>query len=777
MKLDRRLQVPMIGRLSTRNNLGQKRAKLCLVALEPHPMKRTSQRLRLILALVFMACASVANSQNNPLFADPNLEKAVRDELNKPTGDLTRADLDRLTVLRAPNYRIKTLAGLEAATNLFVLDVTQNDITDATAVAALPQLTYLNLSWNYVRDFSLLRSLTNLTSLFLDANSLETVPQIAHMTRLVQLGLSRNNISVVDPLLSLTNLQFLSLDSNPIESLTPLCGLTNLNQLDLGNLSLTNADCLACFTNATSLSLFGNKLRDLNPLLSLTKLQSIDLSRNPVNDWTPLGRLTNLMNLTIYDGSLQNIEWIRVLRNIGGLGLNHNSISDLSPLAVLTNLAFLDISDNPVTNYSPLAVLPRLEVLYTEGNSITDLTCVAGLRGLGRLSVMRNRIGDLASVTALTNLVSLEAGMNLLTNISALPELPRLQYVYLHQNLLDLTPGTEAVAVIQALETQGVSVYYEPQIEPPQILVRPNWLVPAGQKSWLEVLVTDGGTFWLEPAVLIASSSDPIIVPETRLGMGFDSGYSVEWFLGVNPPVGQSGTVMIALSATNAAGLWTNSSVQVEIAPTTPFSGEYLDSPSLTWSTGGEPAWFGQNLESHDGFSSAQSGATNSWLQTKVTGPGSLRFWYRLESNYYYANGQLTATAQDSNLQGYEHLHRRGEMWQEHIVGLPVGEWLVKWSPSWDSWGFGGWNTLWVDQVTFEPGPPACWLESWPYELPNGELEFYLHGALGQMYQVEVSTDLRNWSPLTLVTCRNFETIFRDRKPAAGRFYRAKAVP
>jgi hypothetical protein len=355
--------------------------------------------------------------------------------------------------------------------------------------------------------------------------------------------------------------------------------------------------------------------------------------------------------------------------------------------------------------------------------------------------------------------------------------LPKLQSVSLYKNLLDLTLGSEAMGVIQTLQSNGVSVYYQPQLAPPQILIRPQWLVAAGQKSWLTFLLPDGADSRLQWPTVVAHSSDPGLIPEATLITSHSSDY-FSWDLALTPAKDQAGTATLTLAATNYGGLWTNVTVQIQVVPPAPFDGESLDSPALTWSTGGDPAWFGQHAISHDGVGAAQSGGDNAWLQTTVTGPGTLRFWFKLESDYYYANAQLSMISQDSNLHGYEHLHRRGEIWQQEIVGLPTGEWVLKWSPSWDFWDFGGLNTLWLDQVSFVPGPPGCWLEPAAYELPNGERELSLHGAPGQSYEVEVSSDLRTWSPLTQVQCENFETAFRDWKlGASARFYRARALP
>jgi hypothetical protein len=61
--------------------------------------------------------------------------------------------------------------------------------------------------------------------------------------------------------------------------------------------------------------------------------------------------------------------------------------------------------------------------------------------------------------------------------------------------------------------------------------------------------------------------------------------------------------------------------------------GEALNATNLTWTTSGDAAWFAQTNASHDGIAAAQSGliavGQRSALQTAVTGPGTLSFWWR----------------------------------------------------------------------------------------------------------------------------------------------------
>ena len=58
-----------------------------------------------------------------------------------------------------------------------------------------------------------------------------------------------------------------------------------------------------------------------------------------------------------------------------------------------------------------------------------------------------------------------------------------------------------------------------------------------------------------------------------------------------------------------------------------------LDGEGLVWTTAG---WAGQTTTRHDGVDAAQSGAISdsaeSWIETKVTGPGILTFWWKVSS-------------------------------------------------------------------------------------------------------------------------------------------------
>jgi Leucine-rich repeat (LRR) protein len=96
---------------------------------------------------------------------DPGLDAAVRQALQIPSGPLTEQDLLGLTNLEACCRNIASLSGLEAAHNLSLLDLDDNQLTDGSFPGVLTNLTslsHLDLSENPLTDLVLTGGLTNL---------------------------------------------------------------------------------------------------------------------------------------------------------------------------------------------------------------------------------------------------------------------------------------------------------------------------------------------------------------------------------------------------------------------------------------------------------------------------------------------------------------------------------------------------------------------------------------------------------------------------------------
>jgi Leucine-rich repeat (LRR) protein len=237
-------------------------------------------------------------------FPDPNLEAAIRDALNKPTGSIYASDLELLTTLDAGERSITNLIGLEYCVNLQErLDLRDNNISDISPLTGLTNLQHLIIWGNNISDISPLAGLTNLIVLNMVTNNISDISPLAGLTNLIVLKLEQNNINDITLLANLTNLEVLWLSRNNISDLSPLAGLTNLQELELHQNNISDITLLANLTNLEVLKLQQNNISDISPLAGLTNLQYLVLWGNNISDISPL-----VANSGLSDGDTVNLS-------------------------------------------------------------------------------------------------------------------------------------------------------------------------------------------------------------------------------------------------------------------------------------------------------------------------------------------------------------------------------------------------------------------------------------------------------------------------------------
>ena len=275
-------------------------------------------------------------------FPDQNLEAAIREVVGKPTGDIYKADVEKLTSLYAAARGIVSLTGLEHATSLTHLYLDSNNISDISPLASLSSLTDLYLGWNEISDISGLGNLTSLTSLRLDCNQISDISPLANLSSLTDLYLGSNKIGDISRLANLTSLTLLRLDSNQISDISPLANLSSLTELDLGRNEIDNMSPLGQLTSLTDLDLHSDQISDISALANLTGLTSLRLDSNQITDMSSLADLTSLTSLR----------------------LDSNQISDISPLVANAGLGEgdkVDLGYNPLSDTSLYTYIPQLQ--------------------------------------------------------------------------------------------------------------------------------------------------------------------------------------------------------------------------------------------------------------------------------------------------------------------------------------------------------------------------------------------------------------------------------
>lgn len=165
-------------------------------------------------------------------FQDLNLDRAIREALNKPSGPIHASELAGLTSLTASDSEIEHLSGLQYCTNLTDLDLWHNQISDISPLADLTNLTGLSVQYNQISDVSPLANLTSLTVLDLWSNQIDDISPLGNLTSLTYLYLPRNQISDISALANLTNLLEILLYSNQIGDISPLVDNPGLGQGD-----------------------------------------------------------------------------------------------------------------------------------------------------------------------------------------------------------------------------------------------------------------------------------------------------------------------------------------------------------------------------------------------------------------------------------------------------------------------------------------------------------------------------------------------------------------
>ncbi len=93
-------------------------------------------------------CASTPKVVPNSPEAKAAIEAAIRKAAKKPTGELTQADLEKVTKLNLEHKKLTSVKGLEKLTQLKALDLSGNQLTDVKGLEKLTQLKHLILYGN-----------------------------------------------------------------------------------------------------------------------------------------------------------------------------------------------------------------------------------------------------------------------------------------------------------------------------------------------------------------------------------------------------------------------------------------------------------------------------------------------------------------------------------------------------------------------------------------------------------------------------------------------------
>lgn len=132
-----------------------------------------------------------------------------------------------------------------------------------------------------------------------------------------------------------------------------------------------------------------------------------------------------------------------------------------------------------------------------------------------------------------------------------------------------------------------------------------------------------------------------------------------------------------------------------------------LDNSDLAFTTGGSASWYGQTAISHDWVAAARSGDVEdgqcTWLETSVTGPGVLSFYWNVSCEGDASHQDLDYLNVSIDGEELARICGTDNEWTQMACSIPTGTHTVRWQYNKDADGSGGDDAAYVDQVVWMP--------------------------------------------------------------------------
>ena len=234
---------------------------------------------------------------------------------------------------------------------------------------------------------------TNLQILYLYNNQITEIKGFENLVNLKELSLSNNQIIEIKGLDKLINLQVLNLNNNQITEIKGLDNLVNLKVLYLNHNKITEIKGIVNLVNLQQLNLHNNQITEIKDLNNLINLKQLDLSNNQIMEIKALDNLVNLKQLYLYINQITEIKGLDKLVNLQELYLNYNKITEIKAIDKLVNLQKIFLSNNQINEIKAIDNLVNLQTINLHNNQITELPLnLCNLRNINRIYYSNNPI-------------------------------------------------------------------------------------------------------------------------------------------------------------------------------------------------------------------------------------------------------------------------------------------------------------------------------------------------------------------------------------------------
>lgn len=285
--------------------------------------------------------------------------------------------LEELIIQDGPSDGLSVISSLAKLTHLHITD-TSVSAEDLAVIGALPKLDKLTLSSCGLSTTNGLEKATTLRYLDLSNNTIRNISPLASMTSLQEVYLQNNALTDLSSLSAIKTIMRLNVSGNALSTVTPVCGITGLVWLDASNNQLISLDKIGSLTMLNELYLSKNLLTDVSALSGCTALQILYLDNNQLTDISALSNLTKVTMLNFAHNQVVELPAFDKDCNLVAIDGSHNLLEKLDALSGLPQLnnVFMDYNEK-IESVEPLAnchLLIRVDVYGTKVTEVTMLT-------------------------------------------------------------------------------------------------------------------------------------------------------------------------------------------------------------------------------------------------------------------------------------------------------------------------------------------------------------------------------------------------------------------
>lgn len=234
-------------------------------------------------------------------FEDNNLKLAILEKLNKISNEeVTIEEMQRINdFIVLDGCNITSLVGLEHATNVKRLNISNNNIESLEPIKDLVNIKSLFMQNTGISDLSLLSNL-NLESLWCENNPISSLKGLEGSINLQSLNVfDCNNLLDLEPIRDFTNLETLDIRGTKVSSIEPVSKSVNMKFFYAGDCNIKDINIITNFTKLENIMIFNAGITDneLPMFLGFPNLTILRLDKNNISDISGLASLKDKLSL------------------------------------------------------------------------------------------------------------------------------------------------------------------------------------------------------------------------------------------------------------------------------------------------------------------------------------------------------------------------------------------------------------------------------------------------------------------------------------------------